>query len=68
MNIYQGNLNQNGQDSPKEGKYHESIQSNATPDPGHHIGKLQKHKKHYIHDSKRLALSKQVTTRTGTTA
>ena len=42
MNIYQGNLNQNGQDSPKEGKYHESIQSNATPDPGHHIGKLQK--------------------------
>ena len=30
--------------SKKEGKYQESIQSSTTPDPGHHMGKCQKHK------------------------
>ena len=34
----------------EEGKDQESIQSNTTPrpDPGHHMGKWQKHKKHNI--------------------
>ena len=31
--------------SKKEGKDQESIQSSTTPDPGHHIGEWQKHKK-----------------------
>ena len=29
----------------EEGKDQESIQSNTTPDPGHHVEKEQKHKK-----------------------
>ena len=29
----------------EEGKYQESIQANTTPDPGHYMGKCQKHKK-----------------------
>ena len=29
----------------QEGKDRESIESNTTPDPGHHMGKWQKHKK-----------------------
>ena len=31
--------------SKEEGKDQESIQSNTTPDPGHHMGERQKHKK-----------------------
>ena len=29
--------------SEEEGKYQESIQSNTTPEPGHHIGKRKKY-------------------------
>ena len=32
----------------EEGKDQESIESNTTPDPGHHMGKWQKHKKHHL--------------------
>ena len=32
--------------SKKEGSNHESVQSSTTPDPGLHMGKGQKHKKH----------------------
>ena len=32
-------------ESKKEGKHHKTIQSSITSDPGHHIGKQQKHKK-----------------------
>ena len=50
--------------SKEEGNDQESIQSNTTPDPGHHMGKCQKHKKNITHKrAKRPALSQQVTTR-----
>ena len=32
-------------ESKEEGKDQELIQSSTTPDPGHHMGKRQKHKK-----------------------
>ena len=32
-------------ESKEEGKDQESIQSSTTPDPGHHVGKRQKHNK-----------------------
>ena len=35
----------------EEGKHQESMQSSTTPDPGHLMGKLQKHKKHHIQES-----------------
>ena len=49
----------------KEGKGQESIQSNTTPDPGHHMGKWQKHNKTTptYKRAKRPFLSQQVTTR-----
>ena len=36
------NISQDAKKS-KEGKDQESIQSSTTPDPGHHMGKWQKH-------------------------
>ena len=46
-----------------EGKYQESIQSNTKPEPEHHMGKWQKHKKTYItyKTVKKLDLTQQVT-------
>ena len=38
-------------ESKKENKDHESIQSNTTPDPGHHIGKRQNKSKYYTQES-----------------
>ena len=32
--------------SKKDGKDQETIQSSTTPDPGYHMGKLQKYSKH----------------------
>ena len=37
--------------SLEEGKYQESIQSNTTPDPGHHMGEWQNSRKHHIQES-----------------
>ena len=33
--------------SKKDGKDQEMIQSSTTPDPGYHMGKLQKYNKHH---------------------
>ena len=38
-----------------EGKTQESIQSSFTPDPGHHMGKWQKHKKHPVQESQEVS-------------
>ena len=46
-----------------EGNNPESTKTCTTPDPGHYMGKWQKHKKLLHTRAKRLALSKQVTTR-----
>ena len=35
----------------EEDKDQESIQSSTTPDPRHHMGKRQKHMKHYTQES-----------------
>ena len=48
LNVYQSQ-------SIEEGKYLESIQSSTTPDPGHHMGKWQKHKKNYIQENQEVS-------------
>ena len=48
----------------KNSKIRKSQQSSATPDPGHHMGKWQKHTKNITYQkAKRLALTQMVTTR-----
>ena len=41
--------------SMEEDKNQESIKSSTTPDPGHHIGKLQKHRKHNLQESQAVS-------------
>ena len=43
--------------SKKEGKDQESIQSNTTPEPGHHKGNLQNTIKHHIQENQEVSLS-----------
>ena len=50
--------------SKEEGEDQESMQSSTTPDPGHYMGKRQKHKKtSQTREPKRSTFSQQVTTR-----
>ena len=41
--------------SKEEGKCPESIQSNTTPDPGHHMEKWQNTRKHQIQESQEVS-------------
>ena len=49
--------------SKEEGKAHESIQSNTTPDLGQHMGKWKTQENITYKGAKRPALSQQVPTR-----
>ena len=49
--------------SKEDGKDQDSIKSNTTPDPEHHMKKLQKHKEITYKRAVRSVLSQQVITR-----